>query len=230
MPPETWNTIVSTSPLWARNSRPSRSKARWDSVPGRLKLVAHRFPRDPAITVVSTATATQANATRRRWAMHQLTRPISPPRVGGELSAGPGGDSRSTVAVDLDCSFITLLSIKSMKRCCAWRTATSRPRSGAQARAGAPRLDQANLLRIGFTRGLLAIEGGGVGREGGRSIRRGRTREPFVRGLHLRAASTPVAVQLDHPVDKVRTDLSPRVFIEGRSQRSGGVPESRCSP
>ena len=55
---------------------------------------------------------------------------------------------------------------------------------------------------------MLAIEGGGVGRKGVRSIARGRTREPFVSGLHLCAASAPVAVQLDHPVDKVRTDLS----------------------
>ena len=35
-----WNTTVSTSPLCAGNSFLRRSSARWDSVPGRLKLVA----------------------------------------------------------------------------------------------------------------------------------------------------------------------------------------------
>ena len=95
VPRETWKTIVSTSPLWAWNSRVSRSDARCDSVPGRLKLVAYCVRPTP----------------RRRWSGPRP--PPTPPRPGGggrctsarDQAALPASSAaRSTTSIATGCS------------------------------------------------------------------------------------------------------------------------------
>ena len=72
---------------------------------------------------------------------------------------------------------------------------------------GVPRLDRSNVGRVGLACGLLSIERGRVRRERHRSIVCRRIQEPLVGGPHVPACGSPVAVQLDHPIDQLRAYL-----------------------
>ena len=88
------------------------------------------------------------------------------------------------------------------------RSAEVRVRTiGVGGSVGVPRLDRSNLGRVGLARGLLSIERGQVRRERHRSIGCRGLQEPVVGSPHVPARGSPVAVQLDHPIDQVRADL-----------------------
>ena len=74
-------------------------------------------------------------------------------------------------------------------------------RVGAGTDIGVPRLDRSNLGRVGIARGLLLIERARVRRERHRSIGCPGIQEPLVGGPYVPACGSPVAVQLDQPVD-----------------------------
>ena len=88
---------------------------------------------------------------------------------------------------------------------------------GAGTGVGMPTLDRSDLGRVGLcTRGLLLIECGRVRRERHRLIGCRGLQESVVGGPYVPASASPVAVQLDHPVDQVRADLATHTG-QGRS-------------
>lgn len=81
---------------------------------------------------------------------------------------------------------------------------------------GVPRLDRSNLGRVGVARGLLLIQCGRVRRERHRSIGSRSVQEPLIGCPYVPASGSPVAVQLDHPIDQVWADLGTHTG-QGRS-------------